>query len=110
MDIFGIIIGLGLFLIYAVLFASTINSLYGGGFVISREWWDDDYRKFRKTTFKSRIKAVFLALLIHGIYFSIMAICAHIKVEGKGNTNGLMILFSIIFLVLCGSEGPNDLN
>ena len=39
MDILGIFIGLGLFLIYGVFFASTINSLYGGGFVISREWW-----------------------------------------------------------------------
>ena len=109
MDIFGIIIGLVLFLMYAVLFASTINSLYGGGFVISREWWDDDYRKFRKTTFKSRIKGIFLALLIHGIYCSIMAICAYLKVEGKGNTDGLMIMFSIIFGLLCMSRDPGDL-
>ena len=88
MDIFGIIIGLGLFLGYGALFASTINSLYGGGFVISREWWDDDYRKFRKTTFNSKIKGIFLALLIHGIYCSIMAICAYLKVEGKGKIEG----------------------
>ena len=107
MDIFGFIF---LLVVLSAVFLGTLNSLYEGGYFISREWWDDDYRKFRKTTFKSRIKAVFLALLIHGIYFSIMAICAHIKVEGKGNTNGLMILFTIIFLVLCGSEGPNDLN
>ena len=106
MDFFGFIIGLGLFLIYGVLFASTINSLYGGGFFISREWWDVDYRKFRKTTFKSRIKGIFLALLIHGMYFSIMAICAHLKVEGKGNTNALMIMFSIIFGLLCTSRDP----
>ena len=108
MDTFLVIFG---FFVFGISCLTTLGTLYGNGiFPIEREWWDDDYRKFRKTTFKSRIKAVFLALLIHGIYFSIMAICAHIKVEGKGNTNGLMILFSIIFLVLCGSEGPNDLN
>ena len=106
MDIFGSIF---LLVVLSAVFLGTLNSLYEGGYFIFREWWDDDYRKFRKTTFKSRIKGIFLALLIHGIYFSIMAICAHIKVEGKGNTNGLMILFSIIFLVLCGSSDPGEL-
>ena len=107
MDIFGIIIGLGLFLVYGVLFASTINSLYGGGFVISREWWDDDYRKFRKTTFNSKIKGIFLALLIDSIFYSILAICVHIKAEGNGNTDGLMIMFGIIFLLLTMSRDPH---
>ena len=107
MDILGIFIGLGIFLIYGVFFASTINSLYGGGFVISREWWDKDYRKFRKTTFKSRIKGIFLALLIDSIFYSILAICVHIKAEGNGNTDGLMIMFGIIFLLLTMSRGPH---
>ena len=106
MDIFGSIF---LLVVLSAVFLGTLNSLYEGGYFISREWWDDDYRKFRKTTFNSKIKGIFLALLIHGIYCSIMAICAYLKVEGKGNTDGLMIMFSIIFGLLCMSRDPGDL-
>ena len=48
MDIFGSII---LLVVLSVFFLGTLNSLYEGGYFILREWWDDDYRKFRKTLF-----------------------------------------------------------
>ena len=104
MDIFGSIF---LLVVLIIFFLLTLNSLYGGGYWICREDWDDDYRKFRKTTFKSRIKGIFLALLINSIFYSILAICVHIKAEGKGNTDGYMIMFGIIFLLLIMSRGPD---
>ena len=104
MDIFGSIF---LLVVLSAVFLGTLNSLYGGGYFIFREWWDDDYREFRKTTFKSRIKGIFLALLIDSIFYSILAICVHIKAEGNGNTDGLMIMFGIIFLLLTMSRGPD---
>ena len=48
MDIFGSIF---LLVVLSAVFLGTLNSLYEGGYFILREWWDDDYRKFRKTLF-----------------------------------------------------------
>ena len=98
MDIFGSIF---LLVVISLVFLGTLNSLYGGGYWICREDWDDDYRKFRKTTFKSRIKGILLALLIDSIFYSILAICVHTNYEG------LAIIFGIIFILLTMSRGPD---
>ena len=103
MDIFGSIIVLFLL---SVIFLLTLNSLYKGAFSIFREWWDYDYRNFRKTTFKSKIKGILLALLIDSIFYSILRFLV-VDLSQKGNTDGLMIMFGIIFLLLTMSRGPH---
>ena len=58
---------------FSGVFLATLGTLYGRGiFPIDREWWDNDYKRLGKTTFKGRIKGIFIALLINVIYFSVM--------------------------------------
>ena len=62
MDTFSVIF---LFVVGIIFILLTINALYGGGFFILREDLYDDYRRLGKTTFKSRIKVILIALLIN---------------------------------------------
>ena len=97
MDIFGIIFA---FVYFSFFFLITLNGLYGGGYLICREWWDDDYRRFRKTTFKSRAKGIFLALLITSILHSLFFIF-----NGKGAW-----VFGVIFLFFFIARGGDTLD
>ena len=56
MDIFGSIF---LLVVLSAVFLGTLNSLYGGGYFIFREWWDDDYRKFLKPPLRVGLKVFF---------------------------------------------------
>ena len=70
MDTTKVILG---FIFFSGVFLATLGTLYGRGiFPIDRECWDNDYKRLGKTTFKGRIKGIFIALLINVIYFSVM--------------------------------------
>ena len=97
MDTFSVIF---LFVVASIFILLTINALYGGGYFIAREDWDDDYRRLGKTTFKSRIKVILLALLINIIFISLCYIL--------GN-NPLSYLLSLAYFLLLTSRGPGDL-
>ena len=93
MDIFGSIF---LLVVLSAVFLGTLNSLYEGGYFIFREWWDDDYRRLGKTTFKSRVKGILIALLINIIIFSLFYIL--------GPNDPLTWLLSLAFIFFCVSK------
>ena len=67
MDTFLVIFG---FFVFGISCLTTLGTLYGNGiFPIEREWWDDDYKRLGKTTLKSRIKGIFISLIINIIFF-----------------------------------------
>ena len=88
---------------------STLSNILSGkkGYEVSGEILFEDKDLFELETEERAHKGIFLALLIDSIFYSILAICVHIKAEGNGNTDGLMIMFGIIFLLLTMSRGPH---
>ena len=57
--------------IFAIFILVTFEYLLTCNYLIDRYWWDDDKKRLGKTTFKSRIKAFLLALLLNGIGYLI---------------------------------------
>ena len=73
---------------------TTLGTLYVNGiFPIEREWWDDDYMRFGKTTLKSSIKGIFISLIINIIFFSLFYVLAKTKPALGLGLFGLICVF-----------------
>ena len=89
-DTFLIIFG---FFAFGTTTLTTLGTLCGNGvFPIDREWWDDDYRRLGKTTFKGRIKGIFISLIINIIFYSLFYVLAKTKM--------VLILFGLICIFI----------
>ena len=89
MDGITLIVCLFIFVVFLLL---TINHLFNNFMLIDRDWWDKDFKRNGKTTFKSWIKAILLALLLNGFGYLILYLMVGVM--------GLNPLFFIIPLVL----------
>ena len=91
MDTFLVIFG---FFVFGISCLTTLGTLYGNGiFPIEREWWDDDYKRLGKTTVKSRIKGIFISLIINIIFFSLFYVLAKTKPALGLGLFGLICVF-----------------
>ena len=57
--------------IFAIFILVTIEYLLTSNYLIDRYWWDKDFKRLGKTTFKSLIKVSLIALLLNGIGYLI---------------------------------------
>ena len=100
MDTFLVIFG---FFVFGIFCLTTLGTLYGNGiFPIEREWWDDDYKRLGKTTLKSRIKGIFISLLINFIIYLLF----YIFVITKFYIGFILVIPIFLFINTIG--GPDN--
>ena len=69
-------------LVFGATTLTTLGTLFGNSiFLIERKWWNDYHKSKRvgKTSFKDRIKVIFIALLINFIFYLLFYIFALTK-------------------------------
>ena len=81
--------------IFAILILFTIEYLMTCNYLIDRYWWDKDFERNGKTTFKSGIKATLIALLLNGIGYLIL----YLMVGVMGLNPIFFLIPFIIFIV-----------
>ena len=90
----GITLTIYLFL-FTIFLLLTINHLMESNYLIDRYWWDDDFKRNSKTTFKSWIKAILIALLLNGFGYLILYLMI-----GVMGLNPIFFLIPFIMFIL----------